>query len=289
MSTFRLQTFVLLGLLAITSSASADGEYANLDHSFRLYLGGFWPEIDSQLSINSDQVPEPIPPVDVEDLLGVTDSKGALWGGATWFFTKRQSLELEYFTLNRDGGANGTFSPPLQFGDYYIEAGEVSTNYDTALTRLTYGFSVYHSDRADLRLKAGLHSVKLGAGVGVSGQICGPSTVPSVPPGCPAAGSGQASEDVTAPLPHFGASYVFAMTPALALRLQAIGFAVEIESIEGSILEIDADVVWQPWETFGVGAGFRYFNTNVKAGNSELNGEFDFEYLGPSIYVQATF
>lgn len=289
MNISRLQTFILLGLLAITPTASAEGEYENVGQSFRLYLGGFWPEIDSELSINSDQTPEPIPPVDVEDFLGVTDSKGAVWGGVQWRFTKRQSLELEYFALNRDGGANDTFSPPLQFGDVYIEAGEVSTSYDTALTRLTYGFSVYRSERADLRLKGGLHIMKLGAGVSASGLICGPSTVPSVPPGCPAAGSGTASEDVTAPLPHFGASYVFAMTPKLALRLQAIGFAIEIESIDGSIIELDADVAWQAGQNFGFGAGFRYFNTNVKAGNSELNGEFDFEYLGPSIYVMATF
>jgi hypothetical protein len=289
MSIYRLQTFALLGLLAITSPASAAGEYENINHSFRLYLGGFWPEIDSQLAINSDQMPQPIPPVDVEDLLGVTDSKGAAWGGVEWRFASRHSLELEYFSLNRNGGASDTFSPPLQFGDFYIEAGDVSTYYDTALTRLTYGFSAYRSDRAEFRLKAGLHVVKLDAGVGVSGLICGPSTVPSVPPGCPAAESGSASEDVTAPLPHFGASYLYAMTPKLALRIQAIGFAVEIESIDGSIIEFDADVVWQPWQNFGVGAGFRYFDANVKAGNSELNGEFDFEYLGPAIYVQATF
>ena len=289
MSISRLRAFALFGLLAITSSAIADGEYANMNDSFRLYLGGFWPEIDSQIGINSDLTPEPIPPVDVENLLGVTDSKGAVWGGIQWSFGSRHSLELEYFSLNRDGGASDTFSPPLQFGDFYIEAGEVSTNYDTALTRLTYGFSVYHSERTDFKLKAGLHVMKLAAGIGVSGLICGPSTVPSVPPGCPAAGSGTASEDVTAPLPHFGGSYVYAMTPTLALRLQAIGFAIEIESIEGSIIEIDADVAWQPWQNFGLGAGFRYFNTNVKAGNSELNGEFDFEYLGPALYVQATF
>jgi hypothetical protein len=81
MSIFRLRTFALLGLLAITSSASADGEYANIGNSFRIYLGGFWPEIDSQLSINSDLLPEPLPPIDVEELLGVPDSQGALWGG----------------------------------------------------------------------------------------------------------------------------------------------------------------------------------------------------------------
>ena len=191
MSTSRLRTFVLLVLLALTSSASADSEYANIDNSFRVYLGGFWPQIDSNISINSDLLPDPIPPVDVEDLLGVTDSKGALFGGITWRFTSRQALELEYFALNRDGSANDTYSPPLQFGDYYIEAGEVSTTYDTALTRLTYGFSVVHSERTDLKLKAGLHIMKLEAGVGLSGLICGPSTVPSVPPRMPVGWSWQ--------------------------------------------------------------------------------------------------
>ena len=289
MSTFRLRTFILLGLLALTSSASADGEYANIDNSFRVYLGGFLPEIDSKLSINSDQLPDHIPLVDVEDLLGVTDSKGALFGGIVWRINSRHALELEYFALERDGIRNDTYSPPLQFGDYYIEAGEVSTNYDTALTRLTYGFSVVHSERTDFKLKAGLHVVKLGAGVGVSGFVCGPSTVPSVPPGCPVAGSGRAAENVTVPLPHFGAQYVFGMTPTLALRVQAIGFAIELDSIDGSIIEFDADVAWQPWQNFGIGAGFRYFNTDVKAKGSKLNGEFDFEYLGPAVYIQATF
>ena len=289
MSTFRLRAFILLGFLAFASSASADGEYTNIDDSFRIYLGGFWPEIDSKLSINSDQLPAPLPPVDVEDVLGVPDSQGAAWGGITWFIAPRHSVELEHFTLNRDGGANDMYSPPLQFGDVYIEGGEISTSYDTALTRFTYGFSLVHSERTDFKLKAGLHKMKMEAGIGVSGLICSPSTVPSVPPGCPAAGSGTATEGVTVPLPHLGASYLFAMTPTLALRLQALGFAIELDSIEGSIFEFDADVVWQPWQNFGIGAGLRYFNTNAKSVGSELNGEFNFEYLGPAIYVQATF
>ena len=45
----------------------------------------------------------------------------------------------------------------------------------------------------------------------------------------------------------------------LTLRLQAIGFAIEIDSIDGSIIELDADVAWQPWQNFGFGAGFKYF------------------------------
>lgn len=79
------------------------------------------------------------------------------------------------------------------------------------------------------------------------------------------------------------------MTPTLALNLQAIGFAVEIDSIDGSIIELDADVGWQPWRHVGLGAGLRYFKISVKGGNSDLNGEFNFEYLGPTLYFHATF
>ena len=128
------------------------------------------------------------------------------------------------------------------------------------------------SERMDFQLKAGLHIAKLEAAGQSAGEMCGPMTVPSSPPDCPAAGSETASEEVTAPLPHFGASFAYAMTPSLALSFQAVGFAIEIDSIDGSILELDADIAWQPFENFGVGAGLRYFNTNIKAGNSELNG-----------------
>ena len=97
-----------------------------------------------------------------------------------------------------------------------------------------------------------MHIVDLEAGIQLSGNICSPTTDPTSPPDCPVAG-------------------------------------IELDSIHGSIIEIEADVAWQPFRHIGFGAGFRYFNTNVKAGNSELNGEFDFEYLGPVLYVHATF
>jgi len=48
-------------------------------------------------------------------------------------------------------------------------------------------------------------------------------------------------------------------------------------------------VPWQPWQHVGFGAGIRYFKTRVEAANSELNGKFEFEYLGPAVYVHATF
>jgi hypothetical protein len=287
-NTSWIKVFAIVAIFASASSANAQNEYEKFNDPWRVYVGGYWPDASSKININGEVLP-PGPPASVEDILGLEESKAVAWGGVAWHISRRNSLELETFSLNRNGGASGTFDPPVEVSDFFIESGAIATSYDTSLSRLTYGFSIMRSERMDFQLKAGLHIAKLEAGVQISGEICGPMTVPSSPPGCPAAGSETASEDVTAPLPHFGASFAYAMTPSLALSFQAVGFAIEIDSIDGSIVELDADIAWQPFEHFGVGAGLRYFNTNVKAGNSELNGEFDFEYVGPVLYVEARF
>ena len=287
MNTPWLRTAFLLSLLALSSQAWGQ-DLANPEHKFRVYLGGFWPQIDSKIGINGEDF-DPRPPVNVEDVLRVPDSKGAAWGGINWKISKRNSLEFEYFALNRNGGLTDTFSPPLEVRDLYIESGEIGTFYDTSITRLTYGYSLKSSERMDLQLKAGIHVAKLQAGLRISGQICSPDTAPAVPPGCPTAQTGTASEGVTAPLPHFGASLTYALSETWGMRLTAIGFALEIDSIKGSIVELGADVAWKPWKQFGLGAGMRYFDTSIKAANSTLNGEFDFQYIGPSVFVNYWF
>jgi len=267
---------------------NADAQDDWFDDPWRVYAGAFYASVNSEISINGDDLP-PAPPIDVEDVLGVEDGKAVGWAGIGWHFAQRHSLEFEYFTLNRSGSKSETYSPPVQVGDLFIEAGQISTRYDTSVGRLTYGFSVMRSDRSDLQLKAGLHIATLEAALGLAGAICDPTTTPSTPPGCPVANTGEESEDVSAPLPHFGASYAYRITPTVAFNVAAMGFALELDSIDGSIVEIDADVVWQPWRNFGFGVGVRYFNASADSKGSELNGGFELEYYGPSLYIQATF
>ena len=287
MKTSLLRTTFALPLLALSSLAQGQN-LADPEYRHRIYVGGFWPSINSKIAINGEDF-TPLPPINVEDVLRVPDSKGAAWGGIDWKISRRNALELEYFSLNRNGGISDTFSPPLEVGDGFIESGQINTFYDTSVLRLTYGYSLLSNKRMDLQLVAGIHVAKLGAGLQISGEICTPNTVPSVPPGCPTAQTETASEDVTAPLPHLGASYTYAFSETLGMRLKAIGFAIGIGSIDGSILELDADVAWKPLKHFGIGAGWRYFNTNVKASSSKLNGEFDFEYSGPSVFINYWF
>ena len=253
-----------------------------------VYLGAFHATVDSTLAINSEVLP-PIRPIPVEGVLGVDKNKWALWGGVHWRFARRHSLEAEFFELNRGNSVTRPFEPPLRLGDTFIESGTVSTRYETKVYRLTYGYSVLKSGRSTVRLKGGLHAVGLRAGVALAGAVCTPSTSPAVPPGCPSSGDGLEEQDVGVPLPHFGVSYSYDVLDSVTLRAAAMGFALEVGDVDGSILEADVDLAWRPLRHFGVGAGFRYFRTKARSGSSDLNGSFEFEYHGPAVYVVARF
>jgi hypothetical protein len=288
MSSSRKSILVASVFLLFPLSVVAEDDYNQINDPFRIYLGAFWPSVSSKININGELQP-PGPPISIEDQLGVKDSAETVWGGLEWRLSRRNTLALETFSLNRDGGVSGTFSPPIQVGDTFIEGGAIATSFDSTVTRLTYGFSVKRSERSDLQLMGGLHIADLSVGLQLSGNVCDTTTDPIMPPGCPAMSTGVAGESVTAPLPHFGVSYAYAFSPTLALRLKALAFAIEINSIDGKILEGDLDLTWQPTRHFGAGIGFRYFNTNVKSSGSDLNGEFDHEYVGPTLYLQASF
>jgi len=282
---FFTLTVLLFAVNSLAQSQESD-EYASFNDPFRIYLGGFYPSMTSKITINGSVVNPP--PIGVEDTLGVEDGKFVPWGGVNWHISRRNTVEFEYFELNRDGFID-LIPEPIEVSDLIIESGSINTSFDTTVSRLTYGFSIARSERMDLQIKGGLHIADLSVGLQLMGAVCD-ITLGEMPPGCPTSQTPPLeSEGVTAPLPHFGVSWAYALTPTIAASVQAIGFAIELDNIDGSLVELSADLAWQPWRHFGIGAGLRYFNSNVKSGDTDLNGEFDLEYFGPSIAVLVTF
>ena len=280
--------FIAATLLLATGTAPAqdNGAYDHFNDRFRIYLGGFFPDVSSKISINGEFVQPP--PIDFEDVLGLEDSKGVAWGGIQWHISRRNSLEFEFFQLNRDGFIELVSSDdPIEIEDLLIESGSINTAFDVSVGRLTYGFSVIRNERMDFQVKAGLHLADLSTALQLSGAVCD-AALGQTPP-CPVDSTGTAAEDITAPLPHFGAAFSYAITPKISTNLEIIGFAIELDSIDGSLIEIDADLAWHPWRHFGVGVGLRYFKADVESKGSSLNGQFEFEYFGPTIYVATTF
>ena len=87
-----------------------------------------------------------------------------------------------------------------------------------------------------------------------------------------------------------GLSYDYAISPKWALQTQALDFAITINDITGSLIELDLDLRYQPRKHFGFGAGWRFFKVNVEdEDNGFFRGKFEYEYSGPSLYLLGSF
>jgi len=288
MMNIRLAVLLVSFLLLCAGPAGAadQGGFRPLDQKFQVYIGGFFPRVSTDITINGENVSPP--QIDFENVFGLEDSKTVLWGGARWRISRRNNLEFEFFKLNRNGSKTAV-AENIEVGDTILSAGgDVESVFDISLGRLTYGFALVRNDRMEVQLKGGLHIMDLSTSVTLSGQVC-EVTDPNNPTCTPVLSSNVESESVTAPLPHLGGSFIYGITPSVAARLQIIGFALEVDNIDGSLVEIDADFIWQPWDHWGFGAGLRYFDASVESRGSELNGKFEFDYFGPTIYVLGSF
>jgi len=126
---------VLLFAVNAFGQAQESGEYDRFNDPFRVYFGGFYPSMTSEITINSSVISPP--PIEIEDKLGVEDGKFVPWGGASWHISRRNTLEFEFFQLNRDGFID-LFPEPIEIGDLIIESGSINTAFDISVGRLGY-------------------------------------------------------------------------------------------------------------------------------------------------------
>ena len=152
------------------------------------------------------------------------------------------------------------------------------------LGRLTYGYSFYKKGDWELAVLAGLHIATFKASVTASGNV----TVNGVPL---VGGSATDSTSThTVPLPHFGGSVRYRISPRWSVSGTALAFALEIDNYGGHLVELDTTVAYQASKHFGIGGGLKYFNLYLEA-NADGGGgaSFDYQFFGPSIFGYATF
>jgi hypothetical protein len=275
---------------ALAESKGEDEKYNHmLDDRFQLWIGGFFPKVESEIRLDSASGPGDT--VSFENFLGLEDSKTTLWGGFRWRISRRNKLEFEFNNLNRSGSVAAS-TDPIDVGGETIQAlAQIDTQFDLTLARLTYGFSVIRKQKHDFAVKAGFHIASTSLRIDAFGDVqdvnnpgnslCSPN---------PPCQTSVESDDYTLPLPHFGLSYTYAFTPKWGLRAQALAFALKVNDIKGAMTELDLDLHYQPWKHVGLGGGLRYWDLSIEdTGDSFLQGEFEYKYWGPALYVLGSF
>jgi hypothetical protein len=280
---------VFLAGLILASPAIAEEDTEEQPQSphhrrFDVWLGTLFTRIDSEVTLHGSTLPGD--GLDGENLLGLDQSETVLYGGAIWRFHARNTLEFEYIELNRSH-SGATVPAPFQIGGTTVQVGgRIDTAFDVSLARLTYGFNFISDQRKAFAIKGGLHWLDTSATLQLSGNLIvngQPMAVDATIPIIEDASIG-------VPLPHLGMAFAYKITPRLALRLEGIGFAANYGDFDGAVIEGIADVQYWPWKNFGVGVGYRYFEFDIEDEDiSGLDGQFKFNYHGPSLYITAGF
>lgn len=65
--------------------------------------------------------------------------------------------------------------------------------------------------------------------------------------------------------------------------------SVNIGDFSGDLTDLGVNLQYQAFKNLGIGAGYQYFNIDVRADSSDWNGKVDYTYQGPSIFLTVNF
>ena len=276
---------IILSGLATGSALAAEeksGAVKSLyDQKFVIALGGFFPQVNSSLSLDG---PNGSGLSFDGDALGLREAQATGWASFNWRFLPRHALHLEYFQLDREGSR--TTNQDITLGGVTIGAGSgISSEMDLGLGRATYGFSIIRDEQFDMSFLVGVHIATAKATVGATGSITDSNGAPI------ASGSASISSSTyTFPLPHIGGSLAYKFSPRVAGKVQVLGFYLDIGDYSGGLVEFDAVLSYQLIKNFGIGGGFKWFNLRLKDSFSGGGAAtFEYTFAGPTLFVYGTF
>ena len=253
---------------------------ALMDREFTVALGGFFPRIESTVTLTSPRGFGK--EVNGEDL-GLDKSMNSAWIHFNWRFRPRHQFQAEWFLLDRDGAR--TVDRPLEIGDTVIGVGaSVESEMRLNVGRLTYGYSFFRDEKLDIAFLVGAHfaTAKLTATAAGNVSVNGTPVV--------VGSRTESTSTKTFPLPHIGATATYAFTPRFTGELSLLVFALDLGDYSGSLFETDAFLAYQLTKHFGIGGGLKYFNLDLKA-NTSRGGSvgYKFKFFGPAVFGYVSF
>jgi hypothetical protein len=94
---------------------------------------------------------------------------------------------------------------------------------------------------------------------------------------------------VEGPLPMIGLAGIFRTNSKFYFTADFSALKITINPYSGSLLDLGGTAVWQPFRHFAVGAGYDFFKLSASVDAHRFNGNLDWRYSGPRVFVTASF
>lgn len=268
-----LGTMSFLGAAAVAAPAGAQA----IEDDFWISGSGFLANVDTKVRSTLATNPDGGTEIDLEDDLGLDDSEllpaiyaGAKLGGGF-------VVTAEYYSLSRDTTATIARDIIVDDVTYPINA-SVSAGFNTAIYRLTVGYSFIRNETTEVGAAIGLHATDLEFSLSGQGSSGGaPVTLQT------------RRKDFLAPIPTVGLYATFEVAPRVTINARADYLSLGIDDYDGSILNAQAAVSYRFTENFGIGVGYRYVDYDLDVERDTYVASFDYKFWGPSIFIEAGF
>jgi long-subunit fatty acid transport protein len=264
----------MLGAVLLASPAQAQA----LHDDFYLQVSGFWAtHVDSSVRVTPASNPSGGTQIDLESDLHLDNSEvlPAVFGSAR--LGGGFSIGAEYYSVGRN--TSTTLARDITYdGVTYPANGTVNGGFNTDIYRLTVGWAFVRHDNFELGAAIGLHATNIEFFLNGQGTIGGQPV-----------STQNRRTNFLAPLPTIGMFTSYEIAHNLTLGARADFLSLKVGDYKGRLINLQANLAWRFTHNFGAGIAFRYVNYRVDVEKTDYVGRLDYNFLGPSLFLEVGF
>ena len=277
-------------LLSMSSFANAsDGFFGTgYNNEINIRLSGFWAttnteiQVDSELGVIGEEL-------SFEDDLNLSERETLPLLDITYRFNPHHMLDFSFVSLNRSGSTNFGRDGVTTDDILWTVGTSIKSQFDSEVYRLAYGYSFINDGKREFGLLAGLHITRFNVELSGSGSVVAIDPVTGNEVVVEGEGQREYDSGFTVPLPIIGLHGSYAFTPELHFRGWGQIFSLEYDDYDGRLLNLAGMLEYALNERFGIGGGYAYYGYDFSADGDSLNGSFEYDFRGPTLYVSVSF
>ena len=273
-------------LTAIASTGNLTAESADAGKFLpwekgSIKLGGFIAAFNSDVGFGINNAAGVT--INAEELLGL-DTSLSVWRGEAMYRpgeSRRHQVDFIYAAYHRNGSA--ALAEEIEINGVTYPVGiQMESVFNFDIIRGTYSYAILQDERMRIALGLGVYAVPLE--YGLTATTTGPGGTRTSVEGA----------DVILPLPALALRSEFQLVPKLFLNASIDAMYLEIDSFQGSLLDVNVAMEYRPWKHFGLGVGYNSMSVNVQAEDSDYPeadfvGTVDMRFTGLMLYAKWTF
>jgi len=271
-----LFTMISTGLI-LPGSAQAEEGYGPGTDRFKIALGAYFPAISTDLQVDIGDSP-----IDMENILGLSENETVLRLDGYWRFAQRHRLGFGYYRLSRDAATYLPVDLPIGGGDPWPAGALIASDLSLDFYSLDYRYSFYQGEKWEIAGLIGAYWVR------AESTLLLAASIGNCPDGddCLVAGKLFENDTFEGPLPLIGLAFDYYITPKWLMTLKGGYFQLTINNYKGSIANLGASVEYQFTKTFGLGLGYDGFALKLEAEDANSNdfASLEYKYHGVQLY-----